>query len=242
MPNKFSLAIAYPHPGEIKHCFMDSLMRFREFDLANGQILGARIPEQGMYIAGMRNRMVKKFLEQSTCEWLMMIDSDHQFTPEQPYLMLKSAEENDWLVGSALYFGILNGIYSPMWWKLTPDGNWATVSTIVPGLQEIDGFGCGMCLMHRSVLEQMAPHYPDDPWKWFGHDLTERRGEMERFGEDLCFCNRVRGLGIKIYGDSRITIGHEKTINLDLEMFVRMSKYQEEGMEPGATRVLDAVI
>jgi hypothetical protein len=226
------MAIGYPHNGSVRHCFMQSMVRFREFDLGNGNILGAQIPRHGMYIAGQRNAIVSDFLT-TGLEWLLMIDTDQIFDPEIPYLLLQSAEDANALVMSALYFGILQGKYAPMWWQRKADGTFHTAAVIQENcIQEIQGFGAGMVPMHRSIFEDMAPRYPDDPWKWFGHDLTMFCGELERYGEDLCFCNRLHDMGVKMYGDSRLIIGHEKTVNLDFKLFMKLAEHLKEGEEP----------
>lgn len=145
---------------------------------------------------------------------------------------------------SALYFGMMSNRVAPMWFQRMPNGDFATVQEITSGVQEIAAFGTGMALMHRSVFEEMAPHYQDDTWKWFGHDPVLYHGKMQRFGEDLCFCKRLTDIGIKMYGDSRIQIGHEKVINLDLHTFLAIQKAQEaldaeQGRKP---EVVDPVV
>lgn len=239
--NNQCLVIAYPHTGVVRHGFMDSVIKFINFDRTHGNILGALTQQQGMYIAGQRNKLVKNFLSTPDhLQWLLCIDSDQIFDPEVPYLLIRSAEEANARVMSALYFGVLAGEPSPMWWQKTADGEWATVSTVEAGIQEIAGFGMGMALIHRSVFEEMAPLRPDDPWKWFGHDLTMFNGSMERFGEDLCFCNRVSELGIKMYGDSRIAIGHDKLMNLDFDLFMKIANHRKDDDAP-VRRVLEGV-
>ena len=233
------LAIGFLSPGSVRTQFMMSYINFREFDLIHGNMLGAVIPHVGLYIAGMRNKVVRDFLG-TDLEWLLMMDSDHIWEPQIPYLLLQSAHETDARVMSALYFGVMNSRVSPMWFQRMPNGDFATVQEIHDGVQEIGGFGCGMVLMHRSVFEEMAPHYQDDTWKWFGHDPVLYHGQWSRYGEDICFCKRLSDLGIKMYGDSRIRIGHEKTINLDLDTFLKIQKIQD--MEPHQPEAIDPVV
>lgn len=242
MPKTGTLAIGYPHNGSVRHCFMDSINRFRSFDAQKARICGALIPGEGLYIAGVRNKIVRDFLT-TDLEWLLFIDTDQIFVPEVPYLLIQSAEEVRARVMSALYFGFLGaGNASPMWWQKMPDGQLATVGEITEGIQEIHGFGTGMVLLHRTLFEEMAPLHPDDSWKWFSHDLTEFNGKLERWGEDLSFCVRLADMGVKMYGDSRINIGHQKTINLDYEMFMKLVKQREPGKEPESMIIVDPVV
>jgi hypothetical protein len=233
-------AVGFLSPGQVRTQFFMSYVNFREFDLTHGNLLGAIIPQVGLYIAGMRNKVVKDFLNKTQLEWLLMMDSDHIFLPEFPHLLLQSAEDAHVRVMSALYFGVMNGRVSPMWFQRMPNGDFATVQEIREGIQEIGGFGCGMVLIHRSVFEEMAPHYQDDSWKWFAHDGVMYHGELSRYGEDICFCKRLGDLGIKMYGDARLVIGHEKTINLDLEMFLAIQKMQDK--EDRQPEVVDPVV
>ena len=233
------MAIGFLSPGQVRTQFFMSYANFREFDYVHGNILGALIPQVGLYIAGMRNKVVSDFLG-TGLEWLLMMDSDHIWAPEFPYLLMQSAEDANARIMSALYFGMLDGKVSPMWFQRLPNGDFATVQQINEGVQEIGGFGCGMVLMHRTVFEEMAPHYQDDNWKWFAHDPVMFHGKWSRYGEDICFCSRLAGLGIKMYGDSRLRIGHEKTLNLDFDLFVRLQESQpNRGGEPD---IVDPVV
>lgn len=235
---KPKIALGYPHNGNVRECFMSSVVQFIAYDVAHEGLLGGIIPEKGLYIAGVRNNIVSKFLT-TDLEWLMMIDTDQVFQPEAPYWLLAGAEEADARVVSALYLGILADNLAPMWWYINDRGDYSTCHTVTPGLQEIAGFGCGMCLIHRSVFEEMAPHYPDDPWKWFNHDLVPFNGHLTRIGEDLGFCRRVSELGIKMYGDSRVCIGHDKSQIITIETYIKSMTQRKEG-EPLIERVLDA--
>lgn len=231
------MALGYPHNGSIRHCFLNSLMNFREYDLANGSLLGARIPGQGLYIANVRNQIVRDFLT-TDCDWLLMIDTDQDFAPHVPHQLLVSAEDAGARVMSALYFGLLEGQMAPMWWNRISTGEYGTAATITDGVQQIDAFGTGMCLIHRTVFEEMAPHYKHDPWTWFGHDMTMFNGHLDRFGEDLCFCDRAGKLGIKLYGNSQCVIGHDKSQIITLETFLKTVPQRKDG-EPVVERMLD---
>lgn len=227
------LVIGYCHNGSVRHCFMDSLIAFREYDLAHKRIYAAKLQEQGLYIAHMRNKIISKFLAlPEACEWLMMIDTDQQFEPHIPYQLLESAQEAGVLVMTALYFGILVETV-PMWWTRNAKGDMTTVSDIkLDEIHELAGFGAGMFVVHRSVLTAMGERYKADAWKWFAHDQVNFNGEPTRMGEDLCFCQRLTDMGIEMYGDARVRIGHDKSQMITLESFMKTYMPRKEGEAP----------
>jgi len=73
--------------------------------------------------------------------------------------------------------------------KLIPDGARS-------GYGEIRAVGFGFCLIKTSVLKRMFKHYKSlfEPFKGVG--------------EDIAFCLRARRLGIKIYIDRDVKLGH----------------------------------
>ncbi len=227
------IVVAYPHGGSVRHCFMASMLAFREYDLAHKRRLAAVIHEQGLYVAHMRNKLVKRFLKTpAECEWLMMIDTDQQFDPHIPYQLVESAEEAGVTVMTALYFGILIDTV-PMWWTRNAEGDMTTLADIkLDEIHELAGFGCGMFVVHRSVLEVMGERYKEDAYQWFAHDQVEFKGEPTRMGEDLCFCQRLTDMGIPMYGDARVRIGHDKSQLITLDSFLKTYVPREAGVPP----------
>jgi hypothetical protein len=235
---KSDLVIGYPHGGSVRTCFMNSMIAFREYDLAHKRRLAATIDDRGLYITSVRNKIVAKFLQlPPSAQWLMMIDTDQQFHPWIPYQLLESAEEIGAKVMSALYFGIIDEVV-PMWWTTNEQGDFCTVSDIDTGaVQELRGFGAGMFVCHRSVYEAMAERYAKDSWKWFAHDEIPFKGEMVHMGEDLCFCQRLADMGIPMYGDGRVRIGHDKCQLITMETFMKTYVPREPGVAPRETAV-----
>lgn len=66
------------------------------------------------------------------------------------------------------------------------------------GLEEAEGIGFGVVLVHRSVFERLPdPDGPDGPWFQFGWDPEIQR----TIGEDSWFCRRAREAGHTVWVD-----------------------------------------
>lgn len=136
-------------------------------------------------------------------------------------------------------------IISGLYWRRHPDGTWPEVFRVdksgIPkpmkdedlrlmtgggGPIECDAVGAGMLLIHRSVLEKMAPTVPK--WMITNPDTDEELIVYEFFklimqdkvmlSEDVVFCSRAKGLGFKIYCDLGCRAGH---------LYTGMIKYGE---------------
>lgn len=124
-------------------------------------------------------------------------------------------------------------IVSGLYWRRHPDGTWPEVFKmnkhgipkplknddvrLIQGqIIECDAVGAGMLLVHRSVLEKMAPTVPK--WNITNPDTDEELVVYEFFklimkddvslSEDVVFCSRAKGLGFKVYCDTALRAGH----------------------------------
>ena len=240
MQNDQGLVIAFPHAGMVHVPWMMSVMNFREFDGQNQRVLKAVLDKGGMYVSANRNELAKGFLEiPSKPSWFLTLDTDHTFIPEQVYQLLDDADPIERPIVSALYFNLFNKHLIPMWWDRKENGEYVTVRTVGPHLQQIAAAGMGMTLIHRSVLEKIQERYDhkDDNWIWFGHDMGSAGGDPGRLGEDFTFFKRAAACGFPVWGDGRIVIGHLKTCLYDIDMFMKLGDFLKED-EPPRERVL----
>jgi hypothetical protein len=60
------------------------------------------------------------------------------------------------------------------------------------------------------VLEAIEP-------PWFSSTIDERGVNV---GEDVTFCHRVNALGIPVYVDTGVAVGHQKTYTLTEPMYL----------------------
>ena len=142
-------------------------------------------------------------------DYIMWIDSDSVFQPQQFKTLLDQMEENK-------KYHILAGLY------LLDDGRYATHYD--PEISKKDAFitpadvkkglgtkpfkvlytGMGFMLVRRGVFETLT--YP-----WFmPMSNVNSKGAKILIGDDAGFCVRAKQAGFDIWVDPRVMIGHEK--------------------------------
>ena len=84
--------------------------------------------------------------------------------------------------------------------------------------------GAAFLLIHRSVLVAMRDRKFNAAFPWFQE--TELAGHPA--GEDLTFCIRAGILGLPVFVDTRVRIGHHKSIVLDHDMFQAQREASDE--------------
>ena len=157
-----------------------------------------------------RNLLAQDMLE-SQCDYLMFIDSDINFEPEDIFRLMA------W--GNDPKKGIVAGV------PRTRNENKVYIATLdYDENQELTMNGMGLVrakrvatafmLVRREVFVTMTEAHPE--WQYydsrsnrmipclFDFQLTEE-GYM---GEDFLFCDRARELGFEVWVDPSITLGH----------------------------------
>jgi len=75
------------------------------------------------------------------------------------------------------------------------------------GLVPIEFSGFGFICMKQGVMERIG--YP-----WFRHTVHKINGIKTLTTEEIGWCVRAKELGIKIYADPEVRVGHEKSMLL----------------------------
>lgn len=197
----------------IQQNFFDSFYQFVTYDTNNRKIFGGYTFCATGYIPSGRNTLVQTFLDRTEGDWLLMLDWDISFEPQQVYDLIDAADPKKRPIISGVYvtyFGE-DSLLRPCWMAREGDEEYVPVSEFTPGkIIPLTVCGMGFTLMHRSALEKMEKAYKDDPWPWFGHDNVAG----SRTGEDLTFCKRARDIGLTVWGHGGILLGHTKAKTL----------------------------
>jgi GT2 family glycosyltransferase len=145
-----------------------------------------------------------RYLMRSECDWLIMIDTDIEFTPDQVQALLDDADPDDRPIVSGVV-QVLGDDLQPYPALYTIDmGKPAVPVTPEPDtVQRVDGCGCGFLLIHRKVLEALG-NFP------FSQMITA----LCEYSEDLSFCLKATIGGFPVHVDTSIKVGHYKTILL----------------------------
>ena len=159
---------------------------------------------KGTYLDQNREEISDKAVEENY-DYLFFIDADMVFPGK---VLDKLYDRHKDVVGAVypLRCGFYHGpcIYSYrrderdfMQWK-----KWPLNKCI-----KVGGIGTGMLLIKVEALKKIP--YPR--FQYMETIKPDKQGNVRRIGEDLSFCVRCNENGIKIYGDTTMTIGHEGT-------------------------------
>jgi len=173
-------------------------------DIQIGSICGCSV------VSRARNLLVQDLLE-SHCDYLLFVDSDINFEPEDIFRLMAWAENPN--------MGIVAAVPRT---RSTDKVYIATLDHDEDGQLSMNGMGLvrakrvatAFMLVQRKVFEDMTVAHPE--WKY--HDARTNRmvpclfdfalTEEGYVGEDFLFCDRARELGYEVWIDPTISLGH----------------------------------
>lgn len=213
--------------GQVSALYHDSIMGVLFWDFAN-QARVLRHGGRASVIAGPRihdnrTKLVEAFLsEPKHPEWLWITDSDMVYEHDTLERLVAIADSKERpVVGGLCFGGGRDKAIFPTLYVLHPptaegrQPEWDRLNDYPRDqLIKIDGTGAACLLVHRSVFRRMAEHFPP-PFPWFGETVLNEVGQ----GEDLTFCYRLKAMGIPLFVDTRIKVGHQKTWVIDENSF-----------------------
>ena len=145
-------------------------------------------------------------------------DSDMNI-PRDALMKLTADMDQGLEMVTGLYFTrkapVKPAIYSTLYWEKTEDGIDAGAGNYFDypeGLIEIAGCGFGCCITSVDLLRRV--------WERQGTPFAEMQG----FGEDLSFCERVIRIGGKMYADTTVKCGHIGVQEHDEKMYRAQGK------------------
>lgn len=153
-----------------------------------------------------RKQIVDSFLG----DWVLMLDTDHAFSPDLLVRMLALKKKYDCRVLSAMYqykhppHGPVANIWTADG-KLSPLVNWDRAADIV----EVGAVGAGCLLVDRSVFDEIRRKLKEDPFQI-------RLG----LSEDFSFCQRCKELDIPVNLALQIECHHTIKSNLFIRDYV----------------------
>lgn len=215
-----SITVAYCHGGQVEGLFLDSMVRlgmspFGQRLVFSSKTGGGVLGQVGTRITRNRNALCHEFLA-GPGEWMLMIDTDHTFSPEMVERLYYAADPAAAPVIGALCFGrALTGEITPTMYRMArhQDNPEELIVTVIeswtPGdIVEVHGTGAAFLLVHRTVLEAMQAVWPGTT-SWFFEGAT---ADGKEFGEDIFFCQRARRVGVTIRVHTGCEAPHLKPI------------------------------
>lgn len=230
-PNR-DVAIGYCRPDSVDGWFFDSLTTLLLYDREHDQRVEATIGgEGGPRVAATRNEVVRRFLKETTCEWLWWVDCDMVLPPNALDMLLAQADPVEApIVGGLCFAGgrttIKPTIYQFRWEEV--DGVKQLHSDLALSYPdnaciEVGGTGAACLLTHRSVYEAIEAELPPSPLPWFQDQVISGQD----FGEDIVFCLRAKTVGKRTWVHTGVKVGHRKMHVLDQPMFIEFIRRLE---------------
>lgn len=217
MKVKDRVVVGWIDPGLVDSRFTQSLLTLSHERRAR---IDGFINVEGGLISRQRNELVKSFLDSTTAQWLLILDSDEQISLAAFDKLVESVHDVDRPVVAGLYFGTTPAQVFPRpvphLYRRAADG----VSMIplhdypADTLIEVDAAGTGCLLIHRTVLETIRSHadpHEGPDWCWF-RDLPLNGLWL---GEDFYFCRLVKARGFPIHAHTGAVLAHRRRYWLD---------------------------
>jgi hypothetical protein len=217
MKQKETVAIGWVHGGEVDTEFALSLMQIiRE----KSSRIGAFYCVEGTgLLAKSRNIMVTHFLDNTTDDWLLMIDSDERISVPTFDLLCATADKTERPVVAGLYFAALwEGLSLrpvPLIFEQQESGAINPIDTypkdsVIP----VVAAGTGCLLMHRSALQKIRDAHDENnqAWCWFQDGPI---GGNKWLSEDLSFCAKLQQFDIPMVAHTGAVLQHHKRIWVD---------------------------
>jgi hypothetical protein len=221
--NRGTVAVGFLDPGHWSHCFGQSLIDLYLGDAHGSNRMvprGAQLRDNvqaGGIVEG-RNSIAAKFLDQTECEWLFMIDSDMGFGADTVDRLIASADPKTRPVVGGLCFSLRRDtagehygqkyVVVPTCYEYVDTETEVGFRSIVDyprdAMLQVGGTGAACLLIHRSALETVRARCGD---AWFDH---ARHPGGTVFSEDLSFCIRLAACDIAIWVDTSVRTTHDK--------------------------------
>lgn len=237
-PESEKVVLGYCSPSHVHADFMEALLYLQMFDFAGPKRMvdgGGMLPiRAGANLAGPRNDMVRKFLKHGA-DWLLQVDTDMIFMPDMLERLLEHADPDEAPVVGGLCFGfdgegqVLPTLYGFVGDEANPQvvryHEWPPEA-----MMQVAATGAAALLVHRSVFERMQQfEHPSRPGQHGFNDAFPWFQELEHDGrpvsEDIGFCWRAGLLGIPVFVNTAVQLGHVKQRVLTMDAYLAERGY-----------------
>lgn len=226
------VVIGYCHGENVRASFHETVVLLLIHDMRNDHRIvggGGRSSEySSANVSNARNSIVKRFLDNSTAEWLFMVDTDMSFPPETLDMLLAEAYRHGVPIVGGLCFGQNAGALFPTMYRIGGDAERPRMFRVTEWTESVEenpthplypvtATGAACLLVHRSVFERMREVFPE-PYPFFREEIlgeppwgTGEPGSGVPLGEDITFCMRAQSLGFPVFVHLGTEVGHDKS-------------------------------
>lgn len=152
--------------------------------------------------------LMRQFLEDTTCDALLLIDDDMVFEHDAPARLRERAAASPFDIVSGLYCS-RHGKHHPLVSLLdAPPGMFKFVIPEGNDMIEVAFCGFGFTLISRDIIGRMV--------KADGHPLVYWPRQIA--GEDVDFCRRAIAQGARCAVDPTLSVGHRAVVTVTWNM------------------------
>lgn len=190
-----------------------------------------------------RNKVAKRWLDETDAEWLFFIDSDMGFAPNTLDRLIEAADPAERPVMGALCFAGLRRKPEPgvlgygerfliqptvyEWVELDDQVGFRPIIDYKrDAVVQVAATGAACLVIHRSAAAKVRDQYGP---AWFD-PITHPsglNGGPRTFSEDMSFCVRVAGVGLSVHVNTAVKTTHEKGLAfLDEDAFDRQQAFE----------------
>lgn len=152
-----------------------------------------------------RSIAASRFLTQTEAKYLIFVDSDILFTPEHMERMFEDLKAG---------YDLIAGLF-PVRGGTQPSSHGYEKRFMLDGkIHEFEYLSSGFMGISRNLLEKIRDTlplmHPNDIkfWSFFEERQMPDREEPIFLSEDYDFCEKARSVGVKVYIDTAIQLGH----------------------------------
>lgn len=178
------------------------------------------IEPYGPYLDDGRNVVIERARDQGEFDYLLFVDSDISWTPDDVTKIVAAAEAHP---HPAIFTGaysstrhgvpfVVAGNYAMGTRNVecfTMDEFYALHANVGDGVVTVDGAGAGFMLIPRAVIDTLLEIH-GSPVPWFCEPIIDG----VHHGEDYGFCMRAADAGFPTYLVPSVTLLHNKTVAL----------------------------
>ena len=218
------LAIGYIHNGQVTAPFMRSMMELQGTAAERGEYY-RMLDCHGMFVAANRSRVADVFLDETSAEWLLFIDTDVGFEVEMVNRLLSYGDAQHQIIAGLCFTWLQlpdgSKVLGPNWWERNAAGEEQTVIEIRQDrLNPLSYCGMAFTLIGRTVLTEVRKAYKHFVGlTTFGYDILHIGNTVTLGGEDISFCKRAEYCGFSTWGAGDVTVDHYKQHMENLQTF-----------------------
>ena len=166
-----------------------------------------------------RNQVVQRFMDSTKPDWLLLVDTDMVWSRDQLSTLFDRADPKKRPVLGALHFvPDINYGVRPVLFAIDDEDKIFQIWSYPEDIIAMTGLApVAFCLVHRRVLDTIG-----DPW--FSYEYNGKTYSDESYS----FSFKLRDHNIPVHIDTRIKVGHLRSIPLTEKMYPTFQRTSNE--------------